>query len=75
MIIIKQYEDERYGNDCLVKDCIVMMECHGKYIVANFRRCLGWCDNGIQTRGLKEFDGDIDANYYYHDMINNRYKY
>jgi hypothetical protein len=75
MIIIKQYEEEHYGNDCLIKDCIVMMKCHEKYIVVNFRRCLGWCDNGIQKRGWKEFDGDIDAEYYYQDMIGNRHKY
>lgn len=75
MIIIKQYEEESYGNDSLVKDCIVMMECHEKYIVANFRRFLGWCDDEIQTIGWKEFDGDIDADYYYRNMIADIYNH
>ena len=75
MEIIKQHEDNRDGNDCLIKDCIVIMRCHGKYIVANFRRTLGWCDNGIQTRGWKEFDNADESVHYYNDMIKNRYKY
>ena len=75
MEIIKQHEDNREGNDCLIKDCIVIMRCHGKYIVANFRRTLGWCDNGIQTRGWKEFDNVDESVHYYNDMIKNRYKY
>ena len=75
MEIIKQHEDNREGNDCLIKDCIVIMRCHGKYIVANFSRTLGWCDNGIQTRGWKEFDNADESVHYYNDMIKNRYKY
>jgi hypothetical protein len=75
MEIIKQHEDNREGNDCLIEDCIVIMRCHGKYIVANFRRTLGWCDNGIQTRGWKEFDNADESVHYYNDMIKNRYKY
>ena len=75
MEIIKQHEDNREGNDCLIKDCIVIMRCHGKYIVANFRRTLGWCDNGTQTRGWKEFDNADESVHYYNDMIKNRYKY
>ena len=75
MEIIKQHEDTREGNDCLIKDCIVIIRGHGKYIVANFRRTLGWCDNGIQTRGWKEFDDADECVHYYNDMIKNRYKY
>lgn len=75
MEIIKQYEDNREGNDCLIKDCIVMMRCHGQYIVTNIRRYIGWCDNGIRTRSWKEFDNADEAEHYYDDMIKNRYKY
>ena len=73
--IIRQYEDTREGNDCLIKDCIVWMKCHEQYIVVNIRRYIGWCDHGISFRSQKEFDDANDACDYYWDMINNRSKY
>ena len=73
--IIRQYEDTTEGNDCLIKDCIVLLKCHGKYIVMNIRRYIGWCDHGMDFRCRKEFDNETDAYDYYLDMINNRAKY
>ena len=73
--IIRQHEDTRAGNDCLIKDCIVWMKCYEKHIVVLIRKYIGWCDKGLEYRYKKEF---ADANYacdYYWDMINNRYKY
>ena len=73
--IIRQYEDTREGNDCLIRDCIVWMKCHEKHIVVNIHRCIGWCDLGTSFRFQKEFDEASKACDYYWDMINNRYKY
>lgn len=73
--IIRQYEDTREGNDCLIKDCIVWMKCHEKYIVVNIRRYIGWCDRDISFRSQKDFDEASKACDYYWDMINNRNKY
>lgn len=73
--IISQHEDERYGSDCLIKDCIIWIKCHKKHIVMNIRRYLGWCDHGLDYRCRKEFDKESDAHNYYWDMINNRHKY
>ena len=72
--IIRQYEDTTEGNDCLIKDCIVWMKCHGKYIVMNIRRYTG-CDNGMDFRCRKEFDNSFDACDYYWGIINNRNNY
>lgn len=73
--IIRQYEDTREGNDCLIKDCIVWMKCHEKHIVVNIRRYIGWCDHGISFRFQKEFDEASRAYDYYWDMIDNTSKY
>lgn len=73
--IIQQHEDTRQGNDCVIKDCIVWLKCHDVHIVMNVRRYYGWCDNGMDFRCRKEFDEESKAYDYYHDMINNRYKY
>ena len=73
--IIRQHEDTRYGSDCLIKDCIVWMKCHTIHIVVMIRRHNGWCDNGLEFRGRKEFDNANHACDYYWDMINNRDKY
>jgi hypothetical protein len=61
MRIILQEESEKQGNDCIIENCIVIMECHGKYIAANFRRYIGWCDRGIDVRHLKTFDTEPEA--------------
>lgn len=73
--IIRHHEDERYGNDCLIKDCVVWMKCHEKHIVMIIRRYIGWCDHGLDYRCRKEFDEASNACDYYWDMINNRNKY
>ena len=73
--IIRQYEDEYPGNDCLIKDCVVWMKCHEKHIVMIIRRYIGWCDNGLDYRCRKEFDEASNACDCYQDMIDNRYKY
>ena len=49
------------GNDCLIRNCYTILKCHDKYIVMNIRRYRGWCDNGIDIRGIKEFDNSFDA--------------
>ena len=73
--ILSQYEDSREGNECLIKDCIVILECYEKFIVMNIRRYIGWCDHGLNYRCRKEFDKLNEAYNYYHDMVNNRNKY
>ena len=73
--IVCQHEDESYGNDCLIKDCVVWMKCHEKHIVMIGRRYIGWCDHGLNYRCRKEFDDSQKALDYYWDMVNNRNKY
>jgi hypothetical protein len=63
--IINQETHSKHGNDCLIEDCYTLLECHDKYIVMNFRRYRGWCDDGIDIRGKKEFDNIYDATEYY----------
>ena len=64
-----QEENNREGNECLIKDCYTILKCHDKYIVVNIRRYIGWCDNGLDIRGRKEFDNLYDAMEYYNNDL------
>jgi hypothetical protein len=69
--IIKQEECTQEGNDCLIKDCYVILKCHGKYIVMNICRYIGWCDHGMDFRGRREFKEDEIENaekYFYGEL-------
>ena len=67
--ILYQETETKHGNDCLIKNCYVMLECHDIYIVMNIRRYRGWCDHGLDIRGLKQFENYFDAvRYYEHDL-------
>ena len=68
--IIKQEEVSKEGNDCLIKDCYTILKCHSKYIVMSIRRYNGWCDNGLDVRGQKEFD-DLHSAESYYDKLKN----
>lgn len=62
MKIIHQEESEKQGNDCIIKNCFVILECHNKYIAANFRRYIGWNDYlGLDVRGLHTLDTEKQA--------------
>ena len=63
--IYLQESNCEHGNDCLIKNCYTILECHDKYIVLNIRRYIGWCDHGLDFRGRKEFDNVYDAMDYY----------
>ena len=67
--IMRQEEDYQYGNDCLIKNCFTVIKCHEKYIAMNIRRYVGWCDNGIDFRGRKEFDNLYEALDYYNGNL------
>ena len=69
--IVKQDYREKEGNDCLIKDCFVILKCFGTYIVMSIRRYYGWCDNGLDYRGRKEFDNLNDAEEYYNNGLRN----
>ena len=63
--VIRQETDYQHGNDCMQKNCFTIIKCHDKYIVMNIRRYTGWCDNGIEFVGIKEFDNLHNALEYY----------
>lgn len=63
--IIMQEQNLKQGNDCLIEDCYTILKCHEYYIVMNIRRYRGWCDNGSDIRGKKDFDNIHDATKYY----------
>lgn len=63
--IYLQETDNEHGNDCLIENCYTILKCHDKYLVMNIRRYRGWCDNGMDIRGRKEFDSLIEATDYY----------
>lgn len=67
--ILCQETHSKHGNDCLIEDCYTMLECHDKYIVMNIRRYRGWCDNGLDIRGQKEFDNYYNASDYYNNDL------
>lgn len=67
--VMRQETDSRYGNDCMIKNCYTILKCHEKYIVMNICRYVGWCDNGIDFRGRKEFDNLYDALDYYNGNL------
>ena len=67
--IYLQETETEYGNDCLIQNCYTVLKCHDKFIAMNIRRYRGWCDNGLDIRGRKEFDSVYDAmNYYNGDL-------
>lgn len=68
--IIKQEFRDVEGNDCLIKDCIIILKVHNKYIVEVIRRYIGWCDNGLDYRSRKEFDDVDKANSYFNKIMN-----
>lgn len=65
MEILRQETDYQYGNDCIQKNCFVIIKCHDKYIVMNIRRYTGWCDRGTEFVGKKEFNNLYNALEYY----------
>ena len=69
--IINQEIELREGNDCLIENCYVIFKCHGKYLVMNIRRYRGWCDNGLDILGRKEFADVIAATEYYNGDLRN----
>lgn len=69
--IYLQESSTEHGNDCLIQNCYTILKCHDKYIVMNIRRYRGWCDNGIDIRGKKEFDNGFDAKNYYEGDLRN----
>lgn len=69
--IIKQEETQEEGNECLIKNCYVILRCHNKYIVGNIRRYIGWCDHGLDFRGRREFNKPEDAERYFNNDLRN----
>lgn len=69
--IVKQETNSKEGNDCLIEDCFTILKCHDKYIVMNIRRYRGWCDDGLDIRGRREFDDESDALHYYNGKLRN----
>jgi len=67
--IIKQENESREGNDCLIKDCYTILKYHDTYIVMNIRRYNGWCDNGLNIIGRREFDYEDEALSYYKNEL------
>ena len=67
--IIKQENIEKEGNDCLIKDCYTILKCFDKYIVLSIRMYYGWCDNGLDYRGIKEYDTLDEALEYYNNGL------
>ena len=63
--ILFQETDYEHGNDCLIKNCYLMFECHSIFVVLNIRRYIGWCDDGLHFIGKKEFDNHFDAYDYF----------
>jgi len=61
MKIIYQEENEKQGNECTILNCLLILECHGRYLVANVRRYLGWCDHGLDVRHLKSCETETEA--------------
>lgn len=67
--ILLQETNTQHGNDCLIQNCYTVLKCHEQYVVVNIRRYRGWCDNGIEIRGKKDFDNYFDAvNYYQNEL-------
>ena len=69
--IINQETDSKQGNDCLIENCYTILKCHEKYLAMNIRRYRGWCDNGLDIRGRKEFEDVNDAIKYYNGDLRN----
>ena len=69
MEIIKQQEFTFEGNDCLIKDVVVMLYVHGTYIVELIRRYHGWCDNGLDYRYKKECESQEEAEKHYNWIV------
>lgn len=67
--IIKQEETKDVGNDCLIKNCYVILKCHDKYIVGNIRRYIGWCDHGMDFRGRRETEDLNEAERYFNNEL------
>ena len=68
---INQETNEVHGNDCLIQNCYTIMKCHEMFMVMNIRRYSGWCDNGMDMRGYREFDNIVDATNYYNGDLRN----
>jgi hypothetical protein len=68
MEIIQTENLEQEGNDCNIRDEIVLFLVHDKYVVINIRRYVGWCDNGLDFRYRKEFDEEQDAIKYFNRL-------
>ena len=61
MKIIHQEENEKQGNDCIILNCFLILEVHGRYLAANVRRYIGWCDRGLDVRYLQTYYTETEA--------------
>ena len=48
MKILKSYEDQHYGNDCMIDEEIALIECSSSYLVLHATTYRGWM--GTQPR-------------------------
>lgn len=69
MRIINCVALETEGNDCLIKDEVILIEVHDTFVVQNIRRYHGWCDHGLDYRNRKEFDSYSSAKNYYDSLV------
>ena len=67
--IIRQVVTGKHGNDCYIKDVVIMFEVHDTYVVEAIRRYSGWCDNGLDFRYRKEFQDAMEANDYFDALL------
>lgn len=67
--IIKQDYLKKYGNDCLIEDVFVLYKVFDTYIVENFRKYSGWCDDGVHSKHQDKFKHENDALNYYTEII------
>lgn len=68
MKILNEYENERTGNDCLIKEYICLIKIDDHLYIVTFTNCVigGWTGNPV-TSTCETFDNVIDASTY---MIN-----
>lgn len=63
--IIRQESIDTYGNDCLIRNCYVVLKCFDKFFSLHIQNTIGWGQNETEFVKKRQFDNEDDAIRYY----------
>lgn len=69
--ILKQHSVTKDGNDCLIKENLVILSVCDTYLVMHFKKYTGWGDDELNICNQKECKDRNEAEDYFEKIKNN----